>query len=231
MKYKYNGEFKNIDTEEKAYFLGWMYSDGNVYGNTINGYTVKLKISDKDEEIIEKLIDEFPFFKFYEEKLMYTYKGKTELKIYSGMRAYRKEIYNDLLSHGVLPGKSTYNKNNFKMPKLKDNLIPHFIRGLADGDGSYSWCRTDNRLYLNVVIIDASKVFMDELALWFNNQNLICKVENDKSYFRIRFRQSKLIKLYKKLIYDNATIYMQRKYNKIKNYSGSIPLPGPIKTT
>lgn len=224
MVVKYNGEFKLIDSEDKAYFLGLMYSDGSIFktNSTIGSYCVRLKLSDKDRELIELLVDIFPFFRLFEEPQYYTYKGVTQYKIYVGMRIYCKEFLEDLESLGVLIAKSTYNKANFKMPVLTNDLMVHFIRGLADGDGSYVWCKTGNRKYMNIVIIDASKLFMEELCTWFNSNGLKCKVEFDKAYFRIRFRRHEDILLYKSLIIDKASIYMTRKYDKLINYSGPI---------
>lgn len=221
---KYNGEFKLIDTEEKAYFLGLMYSDGNIWKSdpAQGSYCSKLKFMKDDESLIEKLVDIFPFFRLFEEHQYYTYKGVTQKKYYTGMRIYCKELLEDFESLGLLVAKSTYNKDNLRMPKIPDILIPHFIRGLADGDGSYSWCITDGKKYMNVVIIDTSKPFMKELCKWFNDNGLKCKIGFDKSYYRVRFRKHSDIMLYKSLIIDNATIYMPRKYNKLINYSGPI---------
>lgn len=50
-KYKINQDFfKIIDKEEKAYFLGWLWSDGSV-----NKENVSLSIQEKDKEILEIL--------------------------------------------------------------------------------------------------------------------------------------------------------------------------------
>jgi hypothetical protein len=221
---KYNGEFKLIDTEEKAYFLGLMYSDGSIWKSdpTQGSYCIKLKFMKDDESLIEQLIDIFPFFRLFEESQYYTYKGVTQKKFYTGMRIYCEELLEDFEALGLLVAKSTWNKNNLKMPKISNLLMPHFIRGLADGDGSYSWCVTDGKKYMNVVIIDASKPFMEELCVWMNANGLKCKITLDKTYYRIRFRKHSDVMLYKSLIIDNASIYMSRKYNKLINYSGPI---------
>jgi hypothetical protein len=221
---KYNGEFKIVDTEEKAYFLGLMFSDGSIWKSdpTQGSYCIKLKFSSVDSELIEKLIDIFPFFRLFEEKQYYTYKGVTQLKYYTGMRVYCKEFLEDLENLGLLIAKSTYNKDNFKMPLLDNTLMTHFVRGLFDGDGCYSWGITDGKKYMSVSIFDASKGFMDELCSWFNLNGLNCKVDLTGKYFSIRFRQKEKVLKYKSLIIDNATIYMPRKYNKLINYSGSI---------
>ena len=45
-KYNFNENyFENIDTEDKAYFLGFITADGNVSGNTLN-------ISQKESDVL-----------------------------------------------------------------------------------------------------------------------------------------------------------------------------------
>ena len=48
---KYNGEFKVIDTPEKAYVLGLIYSDGYVKYN--NGYRHTIVLHNDDVELLE----------------------------------------------------------------------------------------------------------------------------------------------------------------------------------
>ena len=46
-KYDYNHNFfENIDTEDKAYFLGLMYADGNNYIRAKHSYEVSIKLQD-----------------------------------------------------------------------------------------------------------------------------------------------------------------------------------------
>lgn len=46
-----------------------------------------------------------------------------------------KEMYNDLLALGGTPRKS----RTARMPAVPDELLPHFIRGYIDGDGTLCW--------------------------------------------------------------------------------------------
>lgn len=50
-KYYYNEQyFKEIDTADKAYFLGWFYSDGNNYSPS---WRSSIKIQENDKYILE----------------------------------------------------------------------------------------------------------------------------------------------------------------------------------
>ena len=47
--------FDNIDSSDKAYFLGWLMADGNV--SIYNGqYSIKIHISYKDKELINQFL-------------------------------------------------------------------------------------------------------------------------------------------------------------------------------
>lgn len=105
-----------INTLDKAYFLGFLLTDGNISGNYI-----RLQLSSKDEHIL------------------YTFANKTQNgnKIYKDKRGLvsfgvkRKKWVDDLKQYGIIPNK-TY---NVKLPIVKDNMLPHLLRGIIDGDG------------------------------------------------------------------------------------------------
>ena len=46
--------FEKIDTEDKAYFLGFIYADGSIVTNKRN--SLYIKIHSKDQHILEDLI-------------------------------------------------------------------------------------------------------------------------------------------------------------------------------
>ena len=61
----YNNEFKEIDSEEKAYFLGFMYADGCLSkikrsNSTYIKHQVQISLTDK--QIIDDFKSLFPFF-------------------------------------------------------------------------------------------------------------------------------------------------------------------------
>ena len=111
--------WKNIDSYDKAYFLGFMITDGNVYGNQVS---LELKIGSK--HILE------------------TFKEKTKsdnpIKCtdrFAKFRLRRKEWADDLKQYGVIPNKTS----TVRFIEICDDLMPHYIRGLIDGDGYISY--------------------------------------------------------------------------------------------
>ena len=132
--------FDEIDCEEKAYFLGFLWADGNNFYSEERG-KVSIKLSEKDREILEvfkKLIQ-------YESPLQHVKNIQCtdkNGKIHNCKDAYslnlnslRMSKYMDFI--GLHPNKT----DTLRLPSfgiVPENLYHHFIRGFFDGDGSIS---------------------------------------------------------------------------------------------
>ena len=121
--------FENIDTPEKAYWVGAMYSDG--YISKTNNYTnyFGIGVAEKDEEWLEKFKN---FLNYNGEVRHYQvsdgYKPGTN---YVRLLIGNNKIVNDLEKLGVVEHKS---KIINKLPQIP--FLDDFIRGYIDGDGS-----------------------------------------------------------------------------------------------
>ncbi len=99
MANSYNGEFKTIDTEAKAYFLGFFHADGNLhYSKIAYSSATKIKLGIKDEEILHKFVKEFPFFKFSYTQDYYEWKGQRKISKKCMIRSYNRKLFIDLLT-------------------------------------------------------------------------------------------------------------------------------------
>jgi hypothetical protein len=120
-KYEHNKNvFDVIDTEEKAYWLGFLYADGAI---GYNRPRVGLAIGIKDLKHLEKFRD---FISPQQKNIACDKLNIVHLTIYD------KHIYQKLISHGCIPQKT------FKLEfptTVPVELISHFIRGYFDGDG------------------------------------------------------------------------------------------------
>ena len=123
--------FKDIDTSQKAYWLGFIMADGNMYEFKNNGrLQFSLKVARKDSKLIEDFSRDIGF---PNDKIRYgasERKGKTNT--FTEIRSYNKTFCQNLISHGVVPQKS----GKEKIPKeIPFDLKADFIRGFWDGDG------------------------------------------------------------------------------------------------
>ncbi len=127
-KYNLNEHyFDVIDTEEKAYILGFIYADGN---NLFRLNRISIHLSVTDEEILKKMSHIF----FGEEILKYNFRTNKDGKVfkYVWLNLFSKHLSQHLATLGVVEAKS----HKIVFPEWLDkSLYCHFIRGLIDGDG------------------------------------------------------------------------------------------------
>ena len=195
--------FEKIDTEEKAYWLGFLYADGNVYYKEEKvTYRIELGLAEKDLNNIEK-------FKNF-------LNCTNEIKYRESTKSYRlmipsKKICNDLIKLGCVPNKSLI----LTFPTEEQvplELQKHFIRGYFDGDGSISYRKSGGSPGISVM---GTLEFLLKLNEVFNNLAAIAK--KDKRHlnntYTLRFRvQPGINFLY--LIYNDSNIFLTRKYEK-----------------
>jgi hypothetical protein len=110
--------FKKIDTQEKAYLLGFLYADGNVCKNVM-----QICLHSKDIEVLH----------FLKKQLKSNHKIVND-RGYVRFRIGNEELVKDLNLLGLIERKTfkLIFPNENILPK---NLINHFIRGYFDGDG------------------------------------------------------------------------------------------------
>ena len=205
----YNRELKVIDTQEKAYLLGLFYSDGNV-GN--NQSQCRLELSLNDRDLVFHLKELFPFFYIH-----YDRGTKIELGNYS------KTLKDDLIANGCLPRKSFENRNNLHIPNISEELIPHFIRGYFDGDGGCTLNTQKSKVQKRVYIYSASLPLINEIEDFMKSKGIIFNniIQSGKNIPVYKSTPStKSYSNYYNFLYNNATIFMQRKkevFDKILN--------------
>jgi intein/homing endonuclease len=194
--------FESIDNPFKAYWLGFLYADGNVTYNLIKKkYSIELCLSEKDLDHLEK------YKNFLKISKSVSYRNNT--------KSYRltfqsKKVCEDLIKLGCTPKKSL----TLKFPEfLSEDLVNHFIRGYFDGDGSISISNKNGRLLSTSLL--GTKEFLTSIIEILNID--IKSLKKDKRHknntFYIKFNIKDSFKFYE-FIYLNNYICLDRKYNK-----------------
>ena len=195
--------FETIDTECKAYFLGLLLTDGNVYVNG-NRYNISITLKDGDRYLIEKFLREIKCNK----KITGDNRGCSEVAIRS------KKMACDLSKYGIIPQKSLQQElpNN-----IDDMLFSHFLRGIMDGDGNLSfYSRRGRKVHDKAVrLCSGTQKFLEDLVVVLKNNldlSYCPKVRQEKdNTFSISYRNKSDMYKILSYMYDDATIYMKRK--------------------
>lgn len=212
--------FEKIDSEIKAYWLGFLYADGCVLPQDPRGYgeqEFKLSLSEQDQEILEK----------YKEDLKSTYpirRDETKHKKNENSQvqlicSYRSQkTVDDLKKLGCVENKSLI----LKFPteeQVPSKLIYHFIRGYFDGDGSISCYKEAYQ-----ISFVGTESFIKTLSTYFKGGTVLPDLRKKNSWYFNLGGNLQVLQAYH-LMYDNATRFLQRKYLKfqslLKKYSES----------
>jgi hypothetical protein len=194
-KTKNHNCFENIDTEEKAYFLGLLLTDGCVMKRK-NHHVIILELKEEDKYIIEK----FKMFVDTENNIIYSRKCN-KLCIHSDKMA------NDLAKYGIVPRKTFITE----LPIIDLDLMPHLIRGIIDGDGSVHEAFTKNKSkkVLRVALYGTHKLCQQVLDFLGLEMTVYDKKDQHVSFF-LTSRLDRTLFFYNYL-YKDATIFLKRK--------------------
>lgn len=155
-----NRYFENIDTSEKAYWLGFLYADGwVVYNDKRKNYEVGIELQRNDKYMLERLNNTLGgAFTIKDIDKEHVFVVQSYCDVYTSvLRMYSKSMAMDLISHGVVPNK-TYKK---EYPVVSDDLFADFFRGYFDGNGCiYDYVRkTTGRSYVQLNITTPNDSF------------------------------------------------------------------------
>lgn len=193
--------FENIDTQEKAYWLGFLYADG--YNNT-DSRSVTLCLNIKDIDILEK----FSNFLKTDKKIRLNSSNSKKVVIEN------KKISLDLEKLGMVRAKT----HVLRFPSISRDLERHFIRGYFDGDGciTYGSLMSSNA---NISIVSTIQFLREidsriEINFSYNKRH---KSKQDDIYTLVTGGVKNIMVFYD-FIYRDATVYMDRKKSKFEDW-------------
>lgn len=199
--------FNKIDSEEKAYWLGFLMADGCV--------------STRDRII----------FFLHERNQIVKFKQSLSCKSNIQIRKYRKKndkisknfgiefnskiMANNLKEYGVIQRKTT--RESFPEKYIPNNLIDHFWRGAVDGDGWISnpkWMIKKRYKQPFGIGLCGCKIFVESFKSWcqkFVSTNANVKKCSKGNCYEFNLVGMNAIKLIS-ILYDGSNIYLNRKY-------------------
>ena len=216
-KYDYSiveSVFENIDTEEKAYWLGFLTADGWISKNDKNNAGVTgIELQYGDINHLKK------FNKSIGGNYQITDRWKP-CKISSHpdkkhhtcvIRIFSSTMYNSLVEKGFTKDKSY----DCSIPLLRQDLVRHYMRGYFDGDGCFTL--TNKSFHIN--FITASKMLNNDIVKIlkkkeFNFKESTYITEFNTSMYRIDIYRTQDKVKFLDWIYSDCNTYLERKYKK-----------------
>ena len=203
--YKINEEYFNtFMTEHKSYLLGLIMSDGHLdYKRGMFEYACAIK----DISIIRFIKDELesthPIHDFIVKNRTYCRYAITNVKLVRG-----------LIDKYSLPH-SNKSKNNIDIPcQLTDNLVPHFLRGFFDGDGSIWFGGGTYRASYTggEKMVKSIQLVLDKIGIpsYFSYRYS----EENKNSCNITVNGTLNVERLGIYLYKNATCFLDRKHQK-----------------
>lgn len=204
--------FEKIDSEEKAYWLGFIYADGYITGPNLG---ITLSESDKDHlcKFLKSISSTYPIN-------TYKYSGYKDVMA-SRVLIKSSKMVSDLILNGCFYNKSLI----LKWPTtVSDELLHHFIRGYMDGDGSICISKTKYGLSFKLRF-EGTAEFLNSLMLYFGvNLTLQKRKENDKNSYTLDIGGNKKVLEKLNIIYSNASIYLDRKQERYQLLQSLYPV-------
>lgn len=209
--------FDSIDTEEKAYWLGFIFADGTISSSPLKegkkSYNFELSLKIEDTNHLEKL-----------QKLLETQRPVIKAKNRCRLLVNSKHLWETLNNYGCTPRKSlTLKFPDESIFKSKD-LIRHFIRGYFDGDGCISYSNKEHTI-LNMQLL-GTKSFLQSCLLYLPEEfkSLTLRHNHNNEEEETYLINTSRFKAYRffKFLYLNSNIYLERKFSRFALYHSNM---------
>lgn len=205
--------FDIIDSEHKAYWLGFIMADGCICKTESKGKYNRLcfNLKSPDKHLLDQL--QIDLQSDYPIKIKNNVNKKLDFECtICELRISSAYLVNSLITHSVIPNKTGHELIPESIPK---NLVKHFIRGFYDGDGCLS---STKKLSIgsasNLILDQINQCINDELNIQFH---IYERTEYSMPFFLIDSNHYVNNKIFLEWLYEDATIYLDRKYKKYKN--------------
>lgn len=197
--------FDDIDTEAKAYWLGFILADGCVSRAGGGYFSCRINLAVKDRKHLEKAAADL--------------KSTAEIKSgHAGRSCYidfcSARLCRQLIALSCGPNKT----GNHGTPDVSNALKPHFYRGYFDGDGSLFYTETTKTWAVDVV---GATAFIEEMQQWLLDNCALSRTQlqptTHPDVSSLRYQGGTNAQKICDVLYAGATIYLDRKYKRYQH--------------
>lgn len=213
--------FESIDTEEKAYWLGFLYADG--YIDEVHS-SVRVALKEEDYNHLIKMQ------KFFKTDTPLKYDNKRKCYIFN---IFSSKIVKDLVKLGCYQAKSltlSFPSNDIVPSKYKH----HFMRGYFDGDGCITHIKPNSKArnykYQPSFYLLGTPKFIDEyekqLLIVIGRERPNKRIKKEiwsENTNAIQYGGTNLVPKIFNFLYKDANIYLERKLKKFMSFDMQLP--------
>lgn len=213
--------FKTIDSENKAYFLGFIAADGAIVNNKgTNTNVLTITLNEKDREVLEVFVSELN-----SNKPIYNINRKDGYKHVRFTTA-KKEFVSNLFQYGI----------GYRKSLTMGNIIQHipneykaaFIIGYFDGDGCFtdSFCVSPRKYtcknntitthmhnhWVSCISLKGTKEFLQSIVDYLDCSYTLKQINGQNIHTLRLTSNDAILKFYK--LYFKCDFYLKRKKSK-----------------
>lgn len=192
--------FDNIDTEEKAYWLGFIAADGYLHKN---GRCVSIEIKNSDRDHLSRFKDLVNAKEYYRERVR---KGTVT---YSYRVVVHGKLFSDSLKRLGLDNDKSKSLTCGIFEHIPDSLLNHFIRGYFDGDGCIS-NPTNGGCKYSIASTESFNLRLKstlDKRLGFDHYLVV-----HRSYSALEGSGMFRSKIFRDFLYNGSSVYLDRKH-------------------
>lgn len=205
--------FKCINTEEKAYILGFICADGHIAKDRL-----VITVAIKDKDILEKIRTALQSNHPIKEVIRTNPYNKTDRKTLTLVELMigSIELVKPLFNMGLTTNK-TYTLNGDILKYVPKYLMRDFLRGYFDGDGNVFFGRRYSSGYkYNINICGNEDFLLKSFQTYFPSNNQLYKDLYSKQCYVWKLSQRDKVKDFMYYLYYNSSLFLQRKYNEFR---------------
>lgn len=198
--------FQFIDSEAKAYYLGLLITDGNIFIDTSPAHrqaSISITQNEADKWMLERFLQEVQS----NTSVGYDGRGACQAAIKSDLMA------KDLKQYGVIPNKTLL----AYLPKIDDMYMSHLIRGILDGDGNITSTYTSLGKHKHAISFCGSHKLMCDIKEYICSNigcsNVSVYDYNDRHLSEVKWQSINDMYCIGEWIYNDANIYFVRKHS------------------
>lgn len=206
--------FSLIDKPEKAYWLGFLYTDGCVDHYRSTG-RIRLQVQEQDIDILEQLKKDLCL----DCQIIYDVRPNSTC---CSVEFTDEQIFNDLSKYGIIPNK-TYESKYLPYQNIPKEYLTAYLLGVYDGDGGLSYSKDFSK---DVTLSFAT--YYEQTAKDFQSliDQLIDKQNSNKVFYTSAWHcawrgRIQVLNILDKL-YESCPIHLNRKYELYKKLKNSL---------